>query len=185
MKTIVTAIVAVLMCSASALADLTGTQMNITITHTGPAGGMVGPAVFNHTYGGVNMFTNPFLGSFTVASPAMTPGYDNAVLIDFTTFNYIGFADNLGTAVFASVDEPIDPTSITLLANNVPIGINILQSGDGFTASWNTNDLLAASPTTDNMVVAWNSMPVPAPGALALLGLAAVAPHGRRRNRLT
>lgn len=183
MKTIAMAVAAALLCSAPALAELTGTQMDITVTHTGPAGDLAGPADFNHTYGGVDMFHNMFFGDMVIASPTIAAGYDNAVLVDFTAFTYTVFSDSMGMIQFDGIDEGVDAASVVLLANGVSIGQNTNASANGFSAQWNPNDLMAADPATDTMVVAWNSA-VPAPGALALLGLAAIAPRLRRSRRL-
>ncbi len=174
--------------ASQADASLLGTSMNITITHTGISGGLVGPAFVPHTYGGApSIFNNQFFGSFLIASPTVAPGYDNAILVDFSLFNYSGFiGGNMGTIAIASIDEDVAAGSVAIFAGASGMGPNIAvgatSNGSSLSASWSTDLIYTADATPDAMVVAWNSAPVPAPGALALLGAAGLVGLRRRRK---
>jgi hypothetical protein len=182
-RTLAAAAVAVLSIGTSALADLNATDMTVTITHSGPAGGIVGPAVVNHTYGTPSIFSNMFFGTFTVSQPAIMPGgYDNALLIDFTSFNYSGFAGYAGTISVTGIDETVAPGSLALLVGATDMGFAKSSGADSFTGSWNTTDLLNGNPAAPQVLVVWNSAVVPAPGALALIGLAGAVASPRRRR---
>jgi MYXO-CTERM domain-containing protein len=165
---------------APARADLSGTSMTITITHTGPAGGIVGPAVINHTYGTPSLFTNMFFGSFTVTHPLIMPaGFDNALLIDFSNFNYSGFAGYTGTISAIGIDDAVAPGSVAILIGGASMGSSLSSTSSSIAGTWNTSDVLGVNAASPQVVVAWNS--VPGPGALAVLGLAGLT--GRRRRR--
>lgn len=173
--------------ASSADASLIGTPLTATVSHTGIGWSLVGNAVVPHTYGGVpSVFNNMFYGSFLVASPVAAPGYDNAILVDFSLFNYSGFLNETGTISITGLAENVTPGSIAIFAGTVGAGLNIatnVSSGtNNFTASWSSTAIYTPSPTTsDAMVVAWNSA-VPAPGSLALLGAAGLVGARRRRH---
>jgi hypothetical protein len=175
--------------ASSAGASLNGTPLTATITHTGVGWSLVGNAVVPHTYGGSpSIFTSMWYGSFLLASPAAAPGYDNALLVDFSLFNYVGFATETGTISVTGLSENIAPGSIAIFSGTAGIGPNIasnVSNGvNNFTASWSAAAIYTPSAgTPDAMVVAWNSAPAPAPGALALLGAAGLVGTGRRRRR--
>ena len=175
--------------ASSASASLDGTPLTATITHTGVGWSLVGNAIVPHTYAGSpSIFNSMWYGSFSVTSPAVAPGYDNALLVDFSTFNYVGFAAETGTINVTGLSENIDPGSIAIFAGTSGIGPNIasnVSNGlNNFTASWSAASIYTPSTgTPDAMVVAWNSAPVPAPGALALLGAAGLVGASRRRRR--
>jgi hypothetical protein len=173
--------------SSTANASLVGTSFDATISHTGVAGGVAGPAFVPHTYGGApSIHSNQFFGSFIIASPTVAPGYSNAILVDFSLFNYSGFlGGNTGTITITGIDENVAAGSVAIFAGSVGMGLNIAtgvnSTASSLTASWSPELIFTASPTTpDAMVVAWNS--VPAPGAMALLGAAGLVGASRRRR---
>ncbi len=177
--------------ASSAEASLNGTPLTATISHTGVGWSLVGNAVVPHTYGGVpSVFNSMWYGTFLVASPAAAPGYDNALLVDFSLFNYVGFAAETGTISVTGLSENIAPGSIAIFSGTAGIGPNIASNvsngANSFTASWSAAAIYTpAAGTPDAMVVAWNSAPAPAPGALALLGTAGLVGTSRRRRRLS
>lgn len=174
--------------ATSADASLTGTSFTATFSHTGPGWMVAGNGIVNHTYGGIpSIYANQFYGTFLVASPAVAPGYDNAILVDFSSFTYQTFLNQTGTISITGIDENVQAGSIAIFAGTVGSGTNIatnVSSGtDSFSASWSSTAIYTPPPlaTPDAMVVAWNSV-VPAPGALALLGVAGLVGARRRRR---
>jgi hypothetical protein len=183
------AVAALLFTAVPAHASLIGDSLNVTVTHTGVAGGLVGAANVTHTYAGLpSTFTHPMFGSFLIATPANAPGFDNAVLVDFSMFNYMGFSNSTGTIVIAGIAEDVAPGSVAIFAGVVGAGVNIASgasdAGSMLTASWSSNSIFTPGAAPDAMVVAWDSAPVPAPGALALLGMAGVVAGSRRRRAM-
>lgn len=174
------------LASGSAHASLNGTTMNIAVNHAGPFSAISSVSGV-HTYGTPSAFVAAGWGTMNVASPApvFPAGFDNAVKLDFTSFNYSAFAApgfaTVGTGKFTNLAEAFDLNSVKIFINGVDKTVSHANFGNGFQVSWNTADVLAGSPVTPNVVVAWNSV-VPAPGAMALMGLAGVAARGRRRR---
>jgi MYXO-CTERM domain-containing protein len=184
MKKLIPAVAAALLTSTSAMADLTGTNMNMSVTHAGAFSGLSAVNNVTYTYGAPSTFTVPNWGSLLVTSPAPAPGLNNALKLDFTAFAYQSFGGpfaTVGTVKLTNMAEPVDLTSVQLLVNGVNIALGpAVAAPNGFQASWNTQDVLNGNPINPNVTVAWNS--VPAPGALALLGLAGLTSRPRRRR---
>lgn len=187
MKKMMMAVAAFAACTSSAMANLVGTDMTISVTHAGSFSGLSALNNQNYNYGNTTPFTVPGWGSLTITSPesAMAPGMDNVMKVDFTAFNYSAFAGpfaTTGTIKVTNIDEPFELSSVKVLVNGTNIATAVGNSGNGFQASWSTQAVINGSPAAPNIVVAWNSSPVPAPGALALLGVAGLAARrGRRR----
>ena len=184
MKKVISAVAAVLFCSTSAMANLTGTNMTMSVTHAGPFSGISAITNVNYTYGSPSTFTAPGWGDLLVTSPAPAPGLGNALKLDFTAFSYQAFGGNfatVGTVKLTNIAEPVNLASVQLLVNGVNIALGPATAAtNGFQASWNTQDVLNGNPINPNVIVAWNS--VPTPGALALLGVAGLTSHRRRRR---
>jgi hypothetical protein len=173
--------------SASALADLTGTSMNLNLTTNGLAGTLAGPSGGSYTYGSsgtFNLLTAPT--SWDASSPAFHPLYDNSILLDFADFQYASYA------VLGPASSTLNVTGLAEDAADGSIGVylitdlftNIAQttssSGDAFSVKWDVSTV-ATNPLGPAAIVAWNSVPVPAPGPLALVGAAAALTSRRRR----
>jgi hypothetical protein len=182
MKKFLAALVAVLACSASAMADLNGTNMTLSVNHAGLFSGVSAITDQSYAYGSPANFLAAGWGTLNVNSPAPAPGYDNALTLDFTNFSYSTFAGfpSVGTVTLKNIAEAPDLASVKVLVNGFSIGYGVMSATGGFQASWNTASVFTFSPDTPHVIVAWNS--VPAPGALALLGLAGVAGRARRRR---
>lgn len=177
------------MVGSSANASLIGTSFNATVSHDGIAGGVAGPSLFNHTYGGVpTVVPNTFFGSFLVASPMVVAGYDNAIMVDFSLFNYSGFiapAPATGTITITGLAENVAAGSAVLIAGATGVGPNVgsnfMTVGSTLVAHWSAASIYTPDASPDAFVLAWNSVPAPAPGALALLGMAGLVGVRRRR----
>jgi hypothetical protein len=188
MKKALIAAVAVAFCTASALADLTGTELDVQLTQSGLLGGVLGPTGGTHTYGESDMYF-PALSpetTWTLSSPAAHPDYDNAMLLDFTLFDY---------ALYSVPDPSVSTFEVTNLAEDVAAGspavflptdpftdiaLDVTTSDHAFSVQWSVDDVVLGDPQAPMAIVAWNS--VPAPGALAVLGLGALRPRRRRRR---
>ncbi len=175
--------------NSSASASLIGTSFTATVSHDGIAGGVAGPSLFNHTYGGLpTVVPNTFFGSFLVASPMVVVGYDNAILVDFSLFNYSGFiapTPATGTITLTGLAENVAAGSAVLIAGTTGIGPNVgtnfLTPGNSLVAHWSAASIYTPDASPDAFILAWNSVPAPAPGALALLGMAGLVGVRRRR----
>jgi len=184
MKTLYAAAAAMLI-SGAAHADLTGTDLSISLNHAGAFGGL--SAINNQTwnYGTPGMVMVPNWGMLTIVSPVVVPTYDNAVMFDLTAFAYSAFTGAFATTAtlkLEGIDEPVDLSSVRAFVNGVNIGSGVASATNGFQVNWSTQAVFDGNPVNPSVTVAWNSTPVPAPGALALLGLAG-AVSGRRRRR--
>jgi MYXO-CTERM domain-containing protein len=187
MKTIIVAVAAFAACTSSAMADLVGTDMTISVTHAGSFSGISALLNKNYTYGNTETETTPGWGSIVITSPesALAPGLENVMKLNLTGFNYNAFAGpfaTTGTVKITDIDLPFDLSSVQILVNGSNIATAVAASGNGFQASWNTQTVLTGNPTAPSVVVAWNSATVPAPGALALLGFAGILSQRRRRR---
>jgi hypothetical protein len=187
MKKFMMAVAAFAACTSSAMADLVGSDMTISVTHAGSFNVISALTNKTYTYGMTETETVPGWGSIVITSPenALAPGRDNVMKLNLTGFNYAAFAGpfaTLGTVKLTDIDEPFDLASVQVLVNGTNIATAVAPSGNGFQASWNTQDVLNANPVTPNVVVAWNSVAVPAPGALALLGAAGIISRRSRRR---
>jgi hypothetical protein len=185
MKRIIATVVAVLACSASAMADLNGTNTNLSVNHAGAFSAISAVNNQNYAFGNASGFVAPGWGTLNVTTPAAPVGFANALKLDFTPFGYAAFLQfpTTGTFKLLNLAETPDLGSVTLLINGVSMGSGVGAETGGFHVSWSTTNVLAANPVTPSVTVAWNSV-VPAPGAMALLGLAGmVGLRGRNRRR--
>jgi len=177
------AVIGVMSATGAAQASVVGSPLAVMVEHDGTAGGLFGPMVAVHLYGNTQTETYPPLGTWdlgsgqTMAWPSAV-GYDNNLVLDFSAMSYVAFSnDPNATLTVSGLDLDVLPGSVQLLIDG-----NIVSSGadtgSGFTAMWTPADLVLADET--EVIVVWNS--VPAPGALACLGLAGVAFKRRRRH---
>lgn len=185
MKIFATAIAAALAISGSAMADLTGTTMTMSVNHAGSFSAISAITNVTYTYGSPSAFVVPGWGTLNVTSPVSPapPGLANSLKLDFTAFNYSAFSGpfaTTGTVKLINLAEGFDLSSVQILVNGANIATGVAAVGNGFQASWSTQAVFNANPVNPNVVVAWNS--VPGPGALALMGLAGIAPRRRRRS---
>ena len=180
---------AALAISGSAMADLIGTTMDLELNQSGFLGGMVGPTGGLHTYGTTETFTGSGAGSKTwdASSPGGYAGYDNSLLIDFTSFDLPAFyvlGPSTGTLDITNIAEDVSPGSVDVYLPTVPgvsIALSASGSGSSLTASWDAETVFVGNPVAPSVMVVWNS--VPAPGPVALLALAGLTARGRRRRR--
>ncbi|TDI53869.1 MAG: PEP-CTERM sorting domain-containing protein [Acidobacteria bacterium] len=162
--------------------------MDMELVQSGFAGDLVGPTGGTYTYGTLGRFDLDESVSWEAWSPAFHPTFDNSILLDFTNFAYSAYV------VFGPSSSTLD---ITNLVEDVQIGspavfllsdlhTNIAQSsntfGNSFSIAWDVETVLNDNPAAPAVVVGWNSAPVPAPGAMALLGLAGLVSIRRRRR---
>jgi MYXO-CTERM domain-containing protein len=180
----IAALAAAAMFSGTAHAALAGTAMTVSVNHAGAFSGLSALNNQSYTYGDVSPYTVPGWGSLTITGPGAI-GYDNAIKIDFSAFNYSAFNGQfatIGTAKIQNLAESFDLSSVKVLVNGLDMTQGVASVANGFAASWNTSSIFAMNPISPNVVIAWNSAPTPAPGPLALLGLAGCAAvRGRRR----
>ncbi|MCA9296266.1 MAG: PEP-CTERM sorting domain-containing protein [Phycisphaerales bacterium] len=158
-----------------------GSQFDVTVSHPG-----IVAAVHSgtHTWGGADILTEPFGRTMTLNSMTPVIGYENALHIDLTGMFYASFFPNsLATMNISGIDEAVDGSSITVLSGGTDItGTALSLSPDSIMVTWNTADVIANSTPLDNVTILWNSQQVPAPGAIALLGLSGFAATRRRRR---
>jgi MYXO-CTERM domain-containing protein len=190
-RTTLTAIAAVTAAavSAAASADLTGTTMDLVIEQSGFAGGMVGPTGGTHTYGGLDTFlVDQSTVSWSVSSPAAIDGYDNALLLDFTNFQYTAFhalGPSTSTLAITGLAEDAASGSLGVFLpsdHTTDIAQFATATGNSINIGWDVETVTLDDPIHPSVIVAWNSVPVPGPGAVALLGLAGVTACRRRRS---
>src|SRR5689334_9416144 len=122
MKKVISAVAAALLCSTSAMANLAGTNMTMSVNHAGPFGSLSAINNVNYTYASPSTFTAPGWGDLLVTSPAPAPGLNNAMKLDFTAFSYQAFGGQfatVGTVKLTNIAEPVDLSSVKLLVNGV------------------------------------------------------------------
>ena len=183
-RTIAGAAAAIL--TGAAQADLMGTTMDLQLVQSGFAGDMAGPTGGSYTYGTLGTFDLDGVFAWDAVSPAMHPAFDNSILLDFTNFGY---------AAYIALGPSISTLDVTNIAEDVQMGspavfllsdlnTNIAQStstfGNSFSVGWDVETVINDNPLAPSVVVGWNS--VPAPGAMALLGLAGLTTTRRRRQ---
>jgi len=145
-----------------------------------------------HTYGTVQSVGSFFSGADPLvidSSQEPRPGWDWQVSIDFlnsgisNVYNAYGF-DRVSVYLYIKELGTTAPISgVHAKYNGAEIGFIDLAPGDpqGFILQFLINDMV--DPTglvTGVLTIQWNQ--VPAPGALALLGLAGMASRRRRRQ---
>ena len=186
-RTIAAAAAAIL--TGAAQADLTGTSMDLELVQSGFAGNMAGPTGGSYTYGTLDTFGIDELFTWDVLSPGFHPAFENSILLDFTNFGYaayIALGPSISTLDVTNVAEDVEVESpaVFLLSD---LNTNIAQStstfGNSYSVGWDVGMVIADNPAAPSVVVGWNSAPVPAPGAMALLGLAGLTVIRRRRRR--
>lgn len=179
---------AIAMMPAAAHADLLGTSMDLELKQSGLAGDLAGPTGGSYMYGSFETFDLDGAFFWDALSPAGHPLYDNSVLLDFTDFLY-GAYTVLGPStstlnVTGLADAPADGSPAVFLLSNLfgDIATSSSVAGNDFTVTWDVGMVVDDNPAAPAVMVAWNSAPVPTPGALALLGVAGLT-VGRRRRR--
>jgi hypothetical protein len=182
------AAVAVMAACSSAMAGLDGTTLDLELVQSGTIGALTGPSGGGHDYGTTSSYTVSGV-TWHATSPWSVPAFENALWLDFSDFGYSAFLalDPVVTSTFdvTNLAEDVLPGSVAVfLPGNLADSIAIIASdaGSSFTTSWDLGTVLADDPVTPGVVVAWNSMPVPAPGTLALLGAAGLITRRRRRR---
>jgi uncharacterized protein (TIGR03382 family) len=158
-----------------------GSQFDVTVTHPG-----IVPAAHSgtHTWGSVNVLSEPFGRTMTLNSLTPVIGYDNALNIDLTGMFYSSFfPSSLATLNLTGIDETVDGSSIAVFSAGTDItGTALSLSPDSLMVTWNTADVILNTGPLENVTIVWNSQQVPAPGAIALLGLSGLAATRRRRR---
>ena len=185
-RTIAAAAAAIL--TGAAQADLMGTSMDMELVQSGFAGNMAGPTGGSYTYGTLDTFGIDELFTWDVMSPSFHPAFDNSILLDFTNFGYaayIALGPSISTLDVTNIAEDVEIASpaVFLLSD---LNTNIAQStstlGNSFSVGWDVETVINGNPLAPSVIVGWNSAPVPAPGAMALLGLAGLTVIRRRRR---
>ncbi len=185
-RTIAAAAAAAILTGA-AQADLMGTTMDLQLVQSGFAGDMAGPTGGEYTYGTLGTFDLDELFTWDAVSPGLHPAFDNSILLDFTNFGYgayIALGPSISTLEVTNIAEDVEITSaaVFLLSD---LNTNIAQStstfGNSFSVGWDVGMVIDDNPLAPSVIVGWNS--VPAPGAMALLGLAGLTVLRRRRRR--
>ncbi|MCH8315847.1 MAG: PEP-CTERM sorting domain-containing protein [Planctomycetes bacterium] len=186
-RTIAAAAAAIL--TGAAQADLTGTSMDLQLVQSGFAGDMAGPTGGSYTYGTLDAFGIDELFTWDAVSPGLHPAFDNSILLDFSNFGYaayIALGPSISTLDVTNLAEDVEIASaaVFLLSD---LNTNIAQStstfGNSFSIGWDVGTVIDDNPLAPSVIVGWNSAPVPAPGAMALLGLAGLTVIRRRRRR--
>ena len=183
---------AALAISSTAMADLMGTTMDLELNQSGFLGNIVGPTGGLHTYGLTETFTGSGAGSKTwdATSPGGAPGYDNSLLIDFTNFQLPAFyamGPSTGTLDITNIAEDVAAGSVDAYLPTNPgmsIALSASDSGNSLSVSWDAQTVFNGNPVTPSVMVTWNSVPVPAPGPVALLALAGVTGGRLSRRRV-
>ncbi len=182
------AIAAAAILTGAAQADLMGTTMDLDLVQSGFAGDIAGPTGGSYTYGTLDTFGIDELFTWDVVSPGLHPAFDNSILLDFTNFGYaayIALGPSISTLDVTNIAEDVEIASpaVFLLSD---LNTNIAQStstfGNSFSVGWDVGMVIDNNPAAPSVIVGWNSAPVPAPGALALLGLAGLTVTRRRRR---
>ncbi len=189
LKYTLTIVAAMCLLGTSAQADLTGTTLDLEITQSGFPGTMVGPTGGTHSWGYTETFTGSMAGnrSWDATSPTAHPVYDNAILFDFTDFDYAAFAviaPSTTTLNITNIAEEVDGTFGVYLPSDLGQDISLAGSGgsgNSLTLLWDVDTVVDVEPDFPMVVVAWNS--VPTPGSLALLSLAGLTARSRRRRQ--
>lgn len=185
-RTIAAAAAAIL--TGAAQADLMGTSMDLELVQSGFAGNMAGPTGGSYTYGTLDAFGIDELFTWDVVSPGLHPAFDNSILLDFSNFGYaayIALGPSISTLDVTNIAEDVEIASaaVFLLSD---LNTNIAQStstfGNSFSVGWDVETVINGNPLAPSVIVGWNSAPVPAPGAMALLGLAGLTVTRRRRR---
>ena len=185
-RTIAAAAAAIL--TGAAQADLMGTSMDLELVQSGFAGNLAGPTGGSYTYGTLDTFGIDELFTWDVVSPGLHPAFDNSILLDFTNFGYaayIALGPSISTLDVTNIAEDVEIASpaVFLLSD---LNTNIAQStstlGNSFSVGWDVETVINGNPLAPSVIVGWNSAPVPAPGAMALLGLAGLTVIRRRRR---
>ncbi len=186
-RTLAAAAAAIL--TGAAQADLMGPSMDLELVQSGFAGNMAGPTGGSYTYGTLGTFGLDELFTWDVVSPGLHPAFDNSILLDFTNFGYgayIVLGPSTSTLDVTNIAEDVEIASaaVFLLSD---LNTNIAQStstfGNSFSVGWDVGTVINDNPAAPSVIVGWNSVPVPAPGAMALLGLAGLTVLRRRRRR--
>ncbi|MEE8153394.1 MAG: PEP-CTERM sorting domain-containing protein [Phycisphaerales bacterium] len=185
-RTIAAAAAAIL--TGAAQADLMGTTMDLQLVQSGFAGDIAGPTGGPYTYGTLGTFVLDGVFAWDAVSPGLHPAFDNSILLDFTNFGYtayIALGPSISTLDVMNIAEDVEIGSpaVFLLSD---LNTNIAQStstlGNSFSVGWDVETVINDNPLAPSVIVGWNSAPVPAPGALALLGLAGLTATRRRRR---
>lgn len=185
-RTLAMAAVTTALIATTAQASLVET-MDLELTHDGLMS-LSGPSIGTHTYGTTDtlfLISNP-TQTWDVSSPAALPGFDKTLLLDFTNFSYDSFAfpfpSNSTLSVSNLVDEVADGSVGVFTLNNQATNIaSVVEEDYGFSVTWAASDV-AFNPEGPAVLVGWNTVPVPGPGSLALMGLAGLSARGRRRR---
>ena len=186
-RTIAAAAAAIL--TGAAQADLMGTTMDLQLVQSGFAGDIAGPTGGPYTYGTLGTFVLDGVFAWDAVSPGLHPAFDNSILLDFTNFGYtayIALGPSISTLDVMNIAEDVEIGSpaVFLLSD---LNTNIAQStstlGNSFSVGWDVETVINDNPLAPSVIVGWNSAPVPAPGAMALLGLAGLTVIRQRRRR--
>ena len=185
-RTIAAAAAAIL--TGAAQADLMGTTLDLELVQSGFAGDLAGPTGGLYTYGTLGTFDLDGLFTWDAVSPAFHPAFDNSILLDFTNFGYsayIALGPSTSTLDVTNIAEAVEigsPAVFLLSDLNTDIAQSTSTFGNSFSVAWDVETVINDNPLAPSVIVGWNSVPVPTPGAMALLGLAGLTVSRRRRR---
>ena len=175
--------------TGAAQADLTGTSMDLQLAQSGFAGDMAGPSGGSYMYGTLDTFDIEEVFTWDAVSPGLHPAFDNSILLDFSNFGYaayIALGPSISTLDVTSIAEDVEITKSPAVFLLSDLNTNIAQSTstfvNSFSIGWDVETVINDNPMAPSVIVGWNSVPVPAPGAMALLSFAGLAATRRRRR---
>jgi CxxC motif-containing protein (DUF1111 family) len=155
---------------ACAHADLTGTTLDLSVSHTGV---FATTTAATYTYGTTQVEPDPNAPALTMEWSSPSPnngGFANSIKIDFSEFSLNDFDGETGSLEITGLAELVDSGAVFLLDGTGQVVGVAAGSGSTITASWSVNDVLPF--LEPSVTIAWNSeesagplTPQPAAGA--------------------
>jgi len=167
--------------------------------HAGNVYTAIGPGP--HTFGGAaTTYPGSNFPTFTVtvtSGLSTRPGWQNEIVLNFNNFGLFNNPPNIYWDTQLVIKQLPNATPITNFqvkngagtvlplagATGNPTGLQTIGSTNGGTIT--ISNLITAFnlATDDRLIIQWNQQIIPAPGAMALLGLAGFVGGARRRRQ--
>lgn len=192
MKTITIKKSATLLCGALMAAVATTTDVsadpgviNVNTFATRPANPSFSNFLGNHTFGGAPTVLGGFYSQTVTSGLSNRPGWEYQLNVDYANFGTSYFAGGGWTFVINLVIKPENtPSPITAVTikdsqGNTYVNPVLLTFTPGSIQVRLTAEAVIGGG--DWVSIQWNQGEIPAPGALALLGIAGLAGTRRRR----